>query len=361
MSAAQGRNRRSPRRVPTSNAPLKAPARTPLAPIKDTHKWADYVELRCLISLDQYVTVSDAAGWFRIDPQDGPDEPDLDDGDITQLQDGDTAGLGGDDHPDVDAAMRVDNRQRLAEDVFRLLVARSASYGDDYPFVVASSGDRLTCHETLTEGQRAYVFFLLCALGRYVSKHQALTGAFERACAVALKNMIPTAEVHIFGTAGEGAGRYDGGTFKSKVKRLAADLGEVEGPHVSRISDTETADRGLDVVGWVSIGDGLPSRLVVFCQAACTDEWETKQDSPSSDAWDQIVMVTSPPVVACCIPHCFRDANGDWHDQTKIHRRLLLDRHRMLHLLSQPNGALPAGVIADAGVTDEVLAYRLPA
>lgn len=361
MTSRSHRARRVPRRTAQPQDPVLIPETTPTAAIKDTHKWADYVEFRCLISLDRYVSLADAASWFRMDPEEEPDNPSGSDPRIAQVQDEDEVGnenagvVGGE-----DAATRVDNRRRLAEDVFRLLEDRAASYGERYPFNLSESSTQLHCVEDLSRSQKAYVFFLLCALGRYVRRHQTLTGVFERVSAAALRSMLPTADVHVFGTARTGEGRYDGGNFKTKVRRLAEDLGEVPGHHVESIHDSETGDRGLDAVGWISLGDSLPSRLVVFAQAACTDDWETKQDSPGSDAWDQLILVTCAPVVVCCIPHCFRNAAGNWHDQTKIHRRLLLDRRRMMHLLPTVDHEIDA-LLADDEVTPEFLGFRLPA
>ena len=326
-------------------------------PIKDTHKWADYVELRCLTSRDRSVTIGDVAAWFRVDPQDAPPDDASESSNISQVQDEWGPGserLTGDASEGANAAERVDNRQRLAEDVFLLLSTRAAAYGETYPFLVSEDLKQVGCKDDLVPGARLYVYLLLCANGRYVVRHQALTASFERLCAVAMRSMLPNADVHVFGTAGDGTGRYDRGTFKDKAARLASDLGEAPGPLVASIDGSETADRGLDFVGWVGVGDDLPSRLVVFGQAACTDNWVVKQDSPAPDAWDQIILVTCPQVVVCCIPHCFRNVAGGWHDQLKIHRRLLVDRRRLVHLLGSA-----AGFSIDDDLVDEFLGHRM--
>lgn len=235
------------------------------------------------------------------------------------------------------AARKSDNRRRLAEDVFRLLRYRASLYGDSYPFALSRAGDRLTLTDELTPINNLYLFLLLCSTGRYVSKHGKLTKDFERLCVPTLNGLLPTASVHVFGTAKSEGSEYVG-TFKKKLARLAANLGEPVGSAVDDIGDEETGDHGLDVAGIVDMGDDLGGKLTIFAQAACTDDWQTKQDSPAPEAWDSLILLTSPAVVACCIPLCFRNEQGGWHNRSLIHRRLILDRRRILYWL-EPSAA----------------------
>jgi hypothetical protein len=123
-------------------------------------------------------------------------------------------------------------------------------------------------------------------------------------------------------------------------------------------SQDENGDRGLDVVGMITLGDDLPGRVLVYAQVACTGEWTTKQDSPSSDAWDQLVQPLNPQITACVVPECFRKATGEWFYRTLIHRRLMIDRWRVIHQLV--SDGMP-GVLKDHipnGLLDEVLAVE---
>lgn len=330
------RPRASDRRI--SSGPLQGLGRLPTAPLKDTYVWADYVELRCAASADHEASLGELASWLRIDGHEAPDV-DLDDRllpddlDVTQSEDEVPAEDGALDGEESSgrAASNSDNRRRLAEDVFRLLRYRVSLHGSFYPFELSGDGKRLSLRAHLNPGHWLYLFLLMCASGRYVVQHGKLTKDFERLCVPIFRAIVPTADVFIFGTADAGDGLP--GRFNDKLRVLANKLSESPQEAAEDIDDDEAGDRGLDAVAVVGMGDSLGGKIAIFAQAACTDQWVQKQDSPSPDAWDPIIQLTAPALVACCIPFCYRRVTGRWHDRTKIHRRLVLDRRRILHWL----------------------------
>ncbi len=370
MSPKKLRQRPKEVRSAEVTGPLRGLGQIPDSPLKDTYKWADYVELRCCASADYEVTIGDLAGWLRVDPAESPDlaessEEPAADFHVSQEEDRPEPASGGaegdSDESSGEAARSVDNRQRLSEDVFKLLRYRKQLHGAAYPFTLTAANDKLQLQESaLPDSARVYLFLLLCSAGRYVRQHGQLTKDFERLCVPALKALVPTADVHVFGTADRQESAYTG-NFKSKVSVLAEKVGERTQDAVTDIGEDEYGDRGLDVAAVVGMGDDLGGKLAVFAQAACTDEWVTKQDSPSSEAWDQIILLTTPAVVACCIPHCFRNAKGKWHDRSKIHRRLLLDRRRLIYLLREQSEAVLASLVTGRGVVEEVLVVQYAA
>lgn len=356
------------RKSPGSAEPLSNLSRLPEAPLKETHKWADWVELRACVAPDKQVTVGDVAAWLRVDQSEAPDvSPDDDEEETLVAQEEDdeeatvaqSAGRPVPDGTDSGqrAAARVDNRERLAQDVFRLLRHRRSLFGENYPFELDLTDDRLEFLDTSTPGREVYVFLLLCASGRYVVQHGLLTKDFERLCVPALQAILPAADVQVFGTAGPAAGDYSG-SFATRLKRLAENLGEQIQPTADDVDDDENGDRGLDVVAIQGMGDDLPGRVVVFAQAACTDHWISKQDSPSPDAWDQLVLPLVPTITACCIPHSYRGSNGNWHSRTKIHRRLLLDRSRILHFLTGDMAASIETHLHNRSIISDVLSFE---
>ena len=351
------------------HGPLKGVFELPESPLKELHKWADYVELRCASSADGAISLGDVGAWFRLDPTDAPDGGDAD---ATDADADDYVIVQDVDHPESpdledeprdaesvgQSATSTDNRQRLAEDTFRVVAFRSLSYGDAYPFVMNENSQTLSMSPELSASQHLYLFLLLCSLGRYVARHGQLAKDFERLCVPLFEQIVPSAEIYIFGTAADGGNRFTG-NLRSNLTELATMLGEYTTPYVDGISQDENGDRGLDVVGVVTMGDTLGGKLVVYGQAACTDEWITKQDSPSNDAWDRLIPLTNPAVVACCIPHCFRDALGEWHDPTKIHRRLLLDRRRIMFWLQSDAAKHLGERVRNHEIIDEVLGIQL--
>lgn len=324
------RSRKRPTRA-DSTVPLRLVGSPPADALKEVHYWADYVELRCLVSPDGALTREDLVGILRLDPEDSP-EADSPEEDVAQSSDQDSSRV--DESPDTDtdpgsrSAQNVDNRYRLAGEVFDLIETRFLLYEDAYPFDVGV--ESLSRRDDVDEMRRTYLFLLLCSLGRYVVQHGKLAKSFERLCAETLNNAMPGADVHVFGTAQKNGSKFSG-NFLERARTLAAYLGEQLQPGASKIASSENGDRGLDVVAALDPGDNLSSRLVVFAQAATGRDWHTKQHSVSSKAWDSIVMVTAPAVTACLIPICFRDVAGEWHDPTLIHRSWILDRRRILH------------------------------
>ena len=354
------------RKTPGKVVPLLNVSRPPDAPLKETHKWADWVELRACVAPDGSVTVGDLAAWLRVDESEAPDASAGDSPEetaIAQEEDNADAYLARDasstDETDDGqrAAGRVDNRERMAEDVFRLLRHRQSLFGENYPFELTGNEDRLDCLATKSPGREAYMLLLLCASGRYVTNHGLLAKDFERICVPVLQSIFPAADVQVFGTAGSSSGDY-AGSFVTRLNKLAENLGEMLQATADDVDDDENGDRGLDVVAIQEMGDNLPGKIVVFAQAACTDDWVSKQDSPSHEAWDQLVLPLVPTITACCIPHSYRGSDGGWRSRTKIHRRLLLDRSRILHLLGDDVADHLANYVRNRAVITEVLAFE---
>lgn len=337
----------APKKKPRGNAgpPLKMVGSPPVDPLKEIYFWADYIELRCLVSPDHRVTAGDLSGFLRLDPEQSPDG-DTQEDEVSQSSDDEdpfittrppTPGVASALTADTtdataegeanDNAEATDNRHRLALEVFDLLESRWLLYDESYPFDVSS--DAIMLRDPINDIRRTYLFLLCCSLGRYVTQHGQLTKAFERFCAEVLQTAMPGTDVHVFGTANGNDDVY-AGTFVDRARELARDLGERLTDAGEVIATSEKGDRGLDIVAALGSADNLPSRLVVFAQAATGRKWSDKQMSVSSQAWDPILAVTAPAVPACMISHCFRNRAGLWHDATLIKRTWLLDRHRML-------------------------------
>ena len=98
-------------------------------------------------------------------------------------------------------------------------------------------------------------------------------------------------------------------------------------------SPMDTGDGGLDVVGWTSLDDSVPSNLIVLGQCACTPNWFNKQSSSSYGAWSNKIAFVAPPSNMCFIPFFFRRADGTWHKVKDIHSSILIDRLRLVTLL----------------------------
>lgn len=322
---------------------LLATEKPPSAAKRDTHTWADWIELRCLIDPDGLVTRGQVADWLREDPQEAGGDGATDAaGETSQVQDADYVET--DEEADqrsaarVMAPQRVDSRALRATDYFAVLRTRAGELAGAYPFTVDATG----LHREVDPDNavhRLYVFLLLAAQLRVVAERRRkhLTTTFEQLMVPALESLLPGATVQLFGTTAEKGGRYRG-SLRTKLKRLAEDLNERPGRGYDSIGPHDRGDAGLDVVAEVPVGDKLPGRFVVFLQAACTERWVEKQHSCAPSAWRQRLPLTNPQVTVCGVPFYLRTALGDWHDYNDLQDRLVLDRPRIMHLLTDAEG-----------------------
>lgn len=298
--------------TPSPSDPLTQLDRLPSS--REDHAWADYIELLCLVNIDREFSKADLGDRIQERKDLGEVQNDLEDtGDLLPAE-------------------ISDRERRKIDDWFQHLRFRESAFAEFYPFSLTRNRTMLQVRESLSAKQRFYVFLLLCANLRYVSRVETVTNCFEVVSEEALKRLLPEgSEVHLFGPRHSGS-RYTG-TLWTKINRLADDLKEIVVAREDDFSSHDVGDGGLDLVGWVPMGDEVPSRLLVFGQCACTPEWDSKQYTSSVANWSSHINFTAPPANVAFIPFCFRRANGSWHKQRLISDTTLIDRQRLLYLL----------------------------
>ncbi len=289
------------------------------------HLWADYLELRCLTNSDLAVSKSDLQTYVR-------KRSDLRKG----LEDyGDELG------PETGLnKLPIDIKKAAqAEDLFKHLGYRASAFADFYPFTLSNHGDILLRRPHLTKKHKLYLFFLLSSNLKHISdkRHRnRFTDAFEIASLVALKGYLPqTAEVYLFGTNSlkKKKERY-AVLLLERIKRLAADLKEDFIGDESDFAANNNGDNGLDVVGWIPMGDDVGGFIIVFGQCSCSDEeWPKKQASSSPAHWRKTIKFLAPPNNMIFIPFCYRRDKGEWHREITIDDTIVIDRLRLVKLL----------------------------
>lgn len=216
---------------------------------------------------------------------------------------------------------------------FQYLKQREHGFGGAYPFYLNSESISMQLKSVLNDHQKLYLYLLLASSLRHFEKAKSnlLSGFFEAIAAEALRQYIgDRAEVRIFG---KGSFSHYSGNKYSKLQQLGNDICEPLRVSENRFPPTDTADAGLDIVAWFPIHDTGRGRLLVFGQCACGQKWEDKQFSSGYDKWNGIFDLSVYPVNAIMIPHCFRDASGDWYANDEIHMTLMFDRVRIMRLL----------------------------
>lgn len=290
------------------------------------HVWADYIELLCLANIDGEISKSDFIDRLK-------EKKDLGELSELEVEIDEVDGL-----PQQSAAEISDKTRSQVDNWFNHLSFRESMFKEFYPFSLSSNGKSLIRQQNMSLKRKFYVFFLLSANLRYNCKanRNALTKNFEAISKEALKAFLPKeARVHIFGTgAPSTTGRYIGNLWQ-KINTLAGDLGETVILPQNKISKYDTGDNGLDVVGWVPLGDRNEGLVILLGQCACTEEWVNKQHSSSAEAWSQVMTFKARPANVAFIPFFFRESDGTWHKPQDIHNAILIDRLRFIYLLPQ--------------------------
>lgn len=347
-------------------------------PLGNTFEWADLVELRCLIHPNRRMSFSDIVKLADADADQSEEAMELlgnrADTELTGPIENGSAGWSHDGEyledqtndrrarsrrslrmrknlrmtRPIDAASSSDRRDLVAADVVRVMEWRSDAFGEDYPFELKLDGamTTITRRDQMSERHYLYLFLLICSsLSRLGKKQEKnFTYPFERLTAVVLRRMFPTAAVKIFGTSNS----QDNDVpikLEDKINYLARLLNGEIGRDVPLLSTSDQGDNGLDVFAHLNVGDAEPGRFIVFAQAACTDNWPTKQDSASAPKWQNTLRFQVPQFSICAIPISFRRSGGEWHNTMKLSTTLLLDRSRLMYLIPEGFADLEGDIV----------------
>ena len=299
----------------------------PPTPKYSTHLQADFVELRCLVHPDRSIGKSEVHDLFAEDADINRENP------YYELPN--------------DAAMKTDKQLEYIDDWFQYLEYRAEAFDSAYPFQLRSNSNLLEVKRDLNDHNRLYVYLLMASSLRYYGKpeEKIITSSFESISAEALKQYIgDKAEIHVFGA--NSSSRYTG-DIDSKIEELAKDICEVARISKNNKRKKRSGDAGLDIVGWIPMDDTNPGRLLIFGQCACGKKWEDKQSSSSYQRWSRLIDLSLEPVNTIFTPYCFRDASGNWFEPQDIHMSLMIDRLRIMKLLStvkSPLSELPSEI-----------------
>lgn len=282
---------------------------------KDSHHWADYIELLCLVNKDGEISQADFLD--RISPQ-----RDLED---SEGYDGTRSNY------EINATQSL-----RAEDYFTLLAYRASTFKDYYPFILSSNKKMISIKPSLKLKNKIYLSLLFSSQLGYFNKFQAqLTSSFEHISNYAIKRLLPeNSKSVLFGSSNIGskdANKTAKPTlFWNKLNQLASDLRENIKIKKEELSSHHLGDGGLDIYAWVELGDNNRHVPLIFCQCACTPDWDQKQNSSKFNRWDNFIGLSTYPLNVIFIPFSFRKATGDWHEFYKIEKSILIDRERLI-------------------------------
>ncbi len=286
-----------------------------------THLMADFVELLCLanpdggIGLDEAVTAVYRSSEFETERD---------------------AETGEDPIAGEELDGRKDHHPARGADWFSQMAHRQISLQSFYPFCVID-GDYLTCKYDLKKQHLLYIFFLLCANLRVISRRlrNSFAANFETIAGKAFESYLPGFMVHQFGKARSEKGHYSN-KLADAIGQLADYLHERNICERDQFAAKNTGDGGLDLVAFKHPceNEDLPGSLICFAQCACgPDNWERKQHESSHGNWKNRINFIHRPANFMFTPVCFRDSDGKWFQKDKIMDSILMDRPRLLQLI----------------------------
>jgi len=281
------------------------------------YRFADYMELKCLVNVDGEYSQSE----FIDDAKQRAE--DLGEGDFEENKK----------IKKLPNSEKNDKWNLIATDTFRVISNRIFQFGKDYPFKLSQNGKVIVLNENYEENL-SYIFLLLCSDLRYTLKFKReLTSSFEALSKEVMKEVLPNAEVHLFGSSNteDGSTEWTSQKLWHKLQWLEGFLKEKLNVYEKQFSVHDKGDRGLDIVGKIPFNDDLTNFTIIFAQCACSPhDWSQKQSDMSASAWRELISLRTQPNYFMFIPQSFRSSTGNWHDRTKFRETVILDRYRIL-------------------------------
>jgi hypothetical protein len=279
------------------------------------HLYADYIELVSLIT-DGNLSRSDVIDRFK------------DNGMLTiekESLDGET-GL-------FDAEI-TDQNENWIISLFDILLERKIIFEDDYPFLVDNCG--ISKKEGIkTAKQMLYIYLLISSSLKFFKKVQhELTTDFEKMSELVLKEFLPpNAFIENFGKRSD----YEGNA-KTKIKDLALKIGiEIDEYEFNQISDLNSKEEGLDVVGWIPFKDRNPNTIIILAQCGCGKDWTGKMFETSRYK-NFYRFYKHPPIHSLFIPYALSNKEGKFYQSKDIiEPTLVFERKRILEYSGKIN------------------------
>ena len=319
---------------------------------KDEHPvWCDYLELLCVITPGRQLSrgeIIDAA--FNEGRDLDLEEASEDSGDTMFFREKDFDDFpyeSGDIVPSADsigssAALASDNVNRVVDDWYKHLAARSDMFGDMYPFELDIKKDLISLKNgtAVKPSHDLYLYLLLASNLKLFSRNlmSRITTDFEAICFNAQRYMFPLSlpkigsDTHLFGKSSNTQSIFRG-SLAEKFEQLSKLINSNK-VDVSEMRANNSGDRGLDVISIVKFKDdsafGMP---LLLAQCACSyKDWKKKQNDHSSSRYRQHLLFDVEYLRAIYIPFLYRANSGKWFDSSEI-STIVIDRLRIMNIL----------------------------
>lgn len=290
--------------------------------ISDRNKFADYIELLCIVSENKSISADDI--FDRINDEAlGELVEEIDEGGYFE----------------TGKAAIEDKRKGLIREVFVSVIStRFAQLKQYYPFKYNNKHHSIEVKNQLFDENYFYLALLLSSNLRFIGNPYSsqLPKIFEEISLEFFKKFLPKhSESYIFGT-GSSKNKLSKGNFYERLNSLSKELNLIISSKVNPNIEikNKSGERGLDLVGWVKLNDKAPGTLMLFAQCACGEQWEDKQLESHAISWTNYIDFFNKPSNILFFPHNFRNPEGLWENNAVIRDTILIDRKRFLELHS---------------------------
>ncbi len=297
----------------------------------DQNKWADYIEILCLTSLDKMITADFI--YDKLYGDKSEDETSIESNEH-ESDDGET---------DINEYIaeskseRSDFRISKVNDFFEFLVSRNSLFKNHYPFKITLGPRSIKLDEELSFRQYSYLGLLISSNLDYFSYFKTeLTTNFELNSLFVFRKLFPeSAKIEYFGKGASRSEIFSASKLADRIKQLSEalnlPLASIFDPN--EIGDTNTGDGGLDLVGWYDVADGNRGKIINFGQCACGKEWFDKQFDMNISKWQNFITHLHPILTTLITPSSYRKYDGSWYNNMKIYDCIIIDRSRFLKSL----------------------------
>ncbi len=327
----------------------------PDAPKYAKYRWCDYIELRCLTHIDHRFSRDALAEALKESEEVSGDESDVDPDELL-ITDHDTS------EGFVQLEAQQDDRdESFSATCFKHLRWRSATFGQDWPFVIDEYAREISIKPTLETPHYFYLHLLLSSLLKYCPRKRSktYTGSFEEISLSIFRKLMPKgAEVHAFGAAH--SQRYTGHLFE-RLTKLTADIRGKLNLTRQDFPRNDAGDGGLDLVAWHNLKDTRDHIPIAFAQCGCTaEDWSTKMLEASPASLGKKLITGHDWATYYFMPLDLtdeRDGQMHWQEWRDVNGAIVIDRLRMLRLADSEE--LAGSHLLARGSIDEAMQMRL--
>ena len=284
------------------------------------HVYADFVELNALFQKEE-VTVADISDKLQ----------DIKDSNILEVDALDDV----ENKLEEIASLEAEKNDIIEErfySIFNVCRERESLYSsDEYPFIIKKNQIKLKEH--LSSKHKLYILLLLCSnLNCFKDIASELAVDFETLSFYSLKSFLPPkAIIKVFGKKS----LYKGNA-KTKISKLAEELNmRINLDKLNSIPNTNTQERGLDIIAWLPFIDRIPNMIIILAQCACGKEWNYKQYD--TQRFKEFLCFSKLAIHAMFIPYAISiPMKKKFHQHDEIlYDQLLFDRKRIIEQLEE--------------------------